>query len=188
VNGQIQYEHDFDVTSDPTPETVSAATSQMAADLTRQIARDGLPIAAARRPLPPEEECHFAAPVRFGRRHADAFGYLELTNLRIRFHGSLDLGIVWNEVAGVELVGHDLIVSLSGTRRRLRFSCQALGEAIAASVIARHLITRVLTSSPGAQLVAHACRTTSFKSRSPACGAATSTRLLWCGVLTRNGT
>jgi hypothetical protein len=150
VNGQIQYEHDFGVTSDPTPETAAETTRQTAADLTRQIADDGLPLVAARRPLPPDEQCHFAAPVRFGRRRADAFGYLELTNLRIRFHGSIDLGIAWNEVAGVELVGHDIIVSLGGTRRRLRFCCQALGEAIEGSVIAHHLITRCVASSSAA--------------------------------------
>jgi hypothetical protein len=150
MNGQIQYEHDFDVTSDPTLETDAEIPSQRAADLTEQIARDGLPVVAARRTLPPEEQCHFAAPVRFGRRRADAFGYLELTNLRIRFHGSLDLGIAWSEVAGVELVGHEIIVLLTGTRRRLCFRCHALAEAIAGSVIARHLFTRHAVSSSAA--------------------------------------
>lgn len=110
-----------------------------ALDLAERIAREGLPVIGSLNPLPPNDRCHFVTPVRFGRRRGDQIGHLELTSGWVKFHGALDLSVVWTEVAGVERDGHDIIVSLVDSRRVLRFSCHALEEAAHGAVVARHL-------------------------------------------------
>lgn len=110
-----------------------------ALDLAERIAREGLPVIASLNRLPPNDRCHFVTPVRFGRRRGDQIGHLELTSGWVKFHGALDLSIVWTEVADVERDGHDIIVSLVDSRRVLRFYCHALEEAAHGAVVARHL-------------------------------------------------
>lgn len=108
-------------------------------DFADRIAREGLPVVEAPERLPPEEQPHFVTPVRFGRRRSDQCGHLELTNARLRFHGALDVGVAWSEVAAVERTGHEILVSLASSRKLLRFSCYAATEAARGTLIARHL-------------------------------------------------
>lgn len=123
-----------------------------ALDLAERIAREGLPVIASLNPLPPNDRCHFVTPVRFGRRRGDQIGHLELTTGWVKFHGALDLSVVWTEVADVERDGHDIIVSLVDSRRVLRFCCHALEEAAHGAVVARHLAcgmaSQALSSNP----------------------------------------
>lgn len=110
-----------------------------AIDFAERIARDGLPVLASLNPLPPDDRCHFFTPVRFGRRRGDQIGHLEMTSGWVKFHGALDLSVVWTEVATVERAGRDIIVALHDSRRVLRFSCHAPEEAARGAVVARHL-------------------------------------------------
>lgn len=111
-----------------------------ALDFADQISRIGLPIVVSLDPLPEGESCHFVTPVRFGRRRNDQFGHLELTTRWLRFHGALDLSVVWPAVARVTRSGRDIIVSLTESRRVLRFCCHALSEASRGTVVAVHLV------------------------------------------------
>lgn len=111
-----------------------------AVDLAAQIADRGLPIVDTLEPLPSDERCHFVTPVRFGRRRNDQWGHLELTNRRVRFHGVLDLSVVWTEVGSVERTGRIIVVALIEGGRVLRFCCHAISEAARAEVVARQLV------------------------------------------------
>jgi hypothetical protein len=110
-----------------------------ALELASQIARDALPVVVSDEPLAPGDVCHFAAPVRFGRRRADQFGHLSLTSGWLKFRGALDLSVAWTEVASVQRTGREIIVSLHNSKRVLRFLCHSASEAGRAGVLARHL-------------------------------------------------
>ena len=110
-----------------------------ALDLADRIARGELPVVISLETLPEGESCHFVTPVRFGRRRADQFGHLELTTSWLRFHGALDVSVVWPAIAGVQRTGRDVIVSLVDSRRMLRFCCHAVSEAACAAVVAQYL-------------------------------------------------
>ena len=109
-------------------------------DLTEQIARLGPPVVTSEHVLPKNECCHFVTPVRFGRRRSDQIGHLELTSGWLKFHGALDMSIVWAEVGDVERCGRDMVVSLSNGRRVLRFSCHAIRETVRAVVVCKYLV------------------------------------------------
>ncbi len=110
-----------------------------ALDLADQIARSGLPIVVGFGTPPLGESCHFVTPVRFGRRRSDQFGHLDLTSSWLRFHGALDLSVVWTEVASVQRSGHDIVISLAESSRCFRFCCHALSEAARGAVVASYL-------------------------------------------------
>lgn len=108
-------------------------------DFADRLAREGLPIVESLERLQPHERSHFVTPVRFGRRRSDQCGHLELTSDRLRFHGALDVSVVWSEIAAVERAGHEIVVSLANSRRVLRFSCYAATEAARGALLVRHL-------------------------------------------------
>jgi hypothetical protein len=116
-----------------------------AADLADQIVRHGVPEVLPLEPLPANQRCHFLAPVRCGRRGADRIGHLELTSDWLKFCGPSDVNVTWTEIAGIERVGREIVVSLVNSRRLLRFACQTLNEAARGAVIARYLAARVAT-------------------------------------------
>lgn len=86
-----------------------------------------------------DDPCHLSMPVRFGRRRTDQVGHLVFTSAWLRFHGTVDFAVSWVEVATVAQDGRDLVVSLHGTRRTLRFCCQGEPEAVRARATALHL-------------------------------------------------
>lgn len=110
-----------------------------ALDLADHIAMGDIPVVVSLEPLPQGECCHFVTPVRFGRRRADQFGHLDLTTSWLRFHGALDVSVVWPAISGVQRTGRDVIVALQDSRRVLRFCCHAVSEAARASVVAAYL-------------------------------------------------
>lgn len=138
MDGQNQYAVGDPVTSQPTSDAELRAV-QEAIDCGERLAHHGLPLVEPIGHLPPGEHAHFVTPVRFGRRRTDQCGHLELTNTRLRFHGALDVGVAWSEVASIERTGHEILVSLATSRKLLRFSCYAAAEAARGTVIARHL-------------------------------------------------
>jgi hypothetical protein len=118
-----------------------------ALDLADRFALEGLPIVPSVDRLPPGEHCHFATPVRFGRRRADQIGHVELTSSWLKFHGALDMSVVWSEVAKVEREGRDILVSLLESRRVLRFCCHSAEEAARGTSVARCLMTGAASCS-----------------------------------------
>ena len=110
-----------------------------ATELANRLRRGEWPTATAPDPLAPGDECHYVTPVRFGRRRADQYGHLILTSGWLKFRGTLDLSITWSEVADVQRVSRDVVVSLQDSRRLLRFSCHSAGEAARGVVLAQHL-------------------------------------------------
>lgn len=138
MGGQNQYAAVEPVTSQPTPDAELRAV-QETIDFGDRIASQGLPVVEPIGRLPPDERAHFVTPVRFGRRRSDQCGHLELTSARLRFHGALDVGVAWSEVASVERTGHEIVVSLATSRRVLRFSCYAPTEAARGTLIAQQL-------------------------------------------------
>lgn len=146
MNGQIQYGTTRGMTSTTTVDTdtddsalAETRASNEALALAEQIAGKGLPTVTGFDTLPPNESCHFLAPVRFGRRRADQFGHLELTSTWMRFHGALDVSVVWSQVATVTRSGHDIVISLDDSTREFRFWCYARSEAARGGVIASYL-------------------------------------------------
>jgi hypothetical protein len=111
-----------------------------ALDFAERLSLEGLPVVPALDPLPPGEQCHFAVPVRFGRRRGDQIGHVELTSSWLRFHGALDMSVVWSEVSSVVRDGRDIIVSLLDSRRVLRFCCHSAEEAARGASVAKHLM------------------------------------------------
>ena len=85
------------------------------------------------------EIAHFSAPVRSGRRRHDKVGHLEMTNVRLRFHGPIDINLAWDEVAGIERVDRDLVISAGNRRRQLRFCFHTTEEADQGVLIARSI-------------------------------------------------
>lgn len=118
-----------------------------ALDLADRFALEGLPIVPSVDRLPAGEHCHFATPVRFGRRRADQIGHVELTSSWLKFHGALDMNVVWSEVARVEREGRDILVSLLESRRVLRFCCHSAEEAARGTSVARCLMTGAASCS-----------------------------------------
>ena len=110
-----------------------------AVDYDDRLSIEGLPIVPSVDRQPPGEHCHFATPVRFGRRESDQLGHLEFTSVWLRFHGALDLSVVWSEVAAVEREGRGILMSLVESRRQLHFCCESTAEAARGVVIARRL-------------------------------------------------
>jgi hypothetical protein len=100
-----------------------------------------------RETYPDGDRCHFATPVRFGRRRTDQVGHLLLTSQWLQFRGTVDLSIAWGEVSAIEHTGRDLVIALNGSRRTVRFCCQSDEEAQRAGVTARHL-TALAQSEP----------------------------------------
>ncbi len=94
-----------------------------------------------------DDPCHFATPVRFGRRRTDQVGHLVFTSAWLRFRGTVDFAVAWAEVGSVAHAGPDLVVSLHGTRRTLRFCCHTDHEAARAAATAVHL-TALAQSEP----------------------------------------
>lgn len=84
-------------------------------------------------------DCHFAAPVRFGRRKTDQVGHLLLTTAGLLFRGTIEMSLAWTEVSHVERNGRQLRVSRAGTQRLLCFCCQTDDEAARAAIVANHL-------------------------------------------------
>lgn len=109
------------------------------AELSRRMGRGEIPRAKAPDPLAPGDQCHFVAPVRFGRRRSDQYGHLVLTSGWLKFRGTLDLSVAWDQVATVDRLGREIVVSLEDSRRLFRFSCHSLGEAARGAVIAQYL-------------------------------------------------
>ena len=150
VNGQIQYGLFRPMTSAPTPAAsnldlpLSLALEERQAledvlALAEAIAHDNLPVVATREPLPAGDICHFATPVRFGRRRTDQFGHLELTNAWLTFRAALDVSVSWSEVAHVHCAGREVEITLVDSTRLLRFWCPCLSDAARACVLAEHL-------------------------------------------------
>jgi hypothetical protein len=98
-------------------------------------------------PLREDDREHLTLPVRFGRRRTDQVGHLRFSNGWLHFRGTVDLSVSWSEIARVDHAGEDLVVSLQGTQRTLRFSCQSVDDAQRACVTAAHL-TALAQSEP----------------------------------------
>jgi hypothetical protein len=122
-------------------EVAQIRASLGALDLASKLAQDALPVVASIEPLAPGDVCHFVTPVRFGRRRSDQFGHLSLTSGWLKYRGGVDISVAWTELADVQRAGRDIIFSLHDSKRVLRFSCNAVGEAAQAGVLAQHLIT-----------------------------------------------
>jgi hypothetical protein len=127
-----------------------------ALDFADYLARHGLPTVAPIAELPHGESCHFVTPARFGRRRSDQCGHLELTTSWLKFRAALDMSIVWSEVADVRRVGRDIQVSLTDSRRPLRFCCPTPGEAVRGAVLAQHLLEASRVKSAGSDAEYHA--------------------------------
>lgn len=120
-----------------------------ALDIQDRIGMGMLPIISERVDgLSPNDACHFAAPVRFGRRLADQFGHLLFTSSWIRFRGAMDMSITWTEVCDVQRDRREIVVSLLQSRRTLRFWCHTYSEAAVGVIIGEHRV-HTHTGSPG---------------------------------------
>jgi len=108
-------------------------------ELLTHLRRGELPKVLAPDPLAPGDECHFVTPVRFGRRRADQYGHLVLTSGWLKFRGTIDVSVTWDEVADVQRARREIVVSLRDSRRLLRFSCHSDSEAVRGALIAEHL-------------------------------------------------
>jgi hypothetical protein len=128
-------------------ELTEIRVSLEALDFADRLTLEGLPIVPSVDRLPAGEHCHFATPVRFGRRRADQIGHVELTSSWLKFHGALDVSVVWSAVARVEREGPDILVSLLESRRVLRFSCHSAEEAARGTSVARHLVAGAASCS-----------------------------------------
>ena len=131
--------------------SADAAAEREALDLANRLTNGELPTAKAPDPLAPGDSCHFAAPVRFGRRRADQYGHLVLTAGWLKFRGTQDVSVAWDEVANVQRAGREVIVSFERSRRLLRFSCYSIGEAARGGVIATHLMRSARPPAVGIQ-------------------------------------
>ena len=120
-----------------------------ALDLREGLSRGEFPSAELSDPVAPGEACYFVCAVRFGRRRADQFGHLVLTNASLRFRGALDVSIGWGEIASVRRNARDVIVALQDSRRVLRFCCHSHMEAARAGVLAEYLAQAARDESAG---------------------------------------
>ena len=125
--------------SDVSDELSQIDAALEAIDLRSRIERGELPV-AMETAASSGEPCRFHAPVRFGRRRADQFGHLLMTDSWLRFRGAVDVSIVWSEVDLVRREGHEIVVGLRESRRMLRFWCQSYSEAAVGEVIAQSMM------------------------------------------------
>jgi hypothetical protein len=119
----------------PNDTTIQLETTE----LVNRLRRGELPTATAPDSLAPGDECHYVTPVRFGRRRADQYGHLILTRGWLKFRGTMDLSVTWSEVADVQRVACEIVVSLQDSGRLLRFSSHSDGEAARGVLLAQHL-------------------------------------------------
>ena len=124
-------------------------------DLADEIARDNLPVVATIDALPAGDVCHFATPVRFGRRRSDQFGHLQLTNAWLKFRAVLDVSVAWSEVAQVNRTGREVEVALVDSTRLLRFWCPCLTDAARAAVLAEHFARMARGRAVAAHATSH---------------------------------
>ena len=108
-------------------------------EFSNRLERGDLPAAKPPDPLAPGDTCHYVTPVRFGRRRSDQYGHLVLTGGWMKFRGTLDVSVSWSEVARVDRVSREVVISLEDSRRMLRFSCHSEAEAARGALLARHL-------------------------------------------------
>jgi hypothetical protein len=125
------------------PATVDAELDEAHArqcehDLADSIAAGVLPVVATDDSLPAGNVCHFASPVRFGRRRADQCGHLELTSSWLKFRAVIDVSVVWSEIADVQRTGREVIVTLADSTKPLHFWCPSMTDAARAAVLAKH--------------------------------------------------
>ena len=125
--------------SEISEELAQIRASLDALTLRDQMRRGHLPVIPGVESLAVGDECHFSAPVRFGRRKVDQVGHLLLTAGWLKFRGTFDISLTWSEVGIVQRAGRDVVVAVAGSRRVLRFCCGSIDEAARASVIAEHL-------------------------------------------------
>jgi len=118
-----------------------------AAAMRNEIAVGRMPVVQIESALPPGDVCHFAAPVRTGRRRTDQAGRLLLTSSWLKFSGTNDLSIAWTQVDEVRRSGNDLVVSVGDRTRGCRLSFPTLEDAARCSVIAAHLSELAQTGS-----------------------------------------
>ena len=119
------------------PDEVAGA--YISSDLSDPLLQGDLPVVTPPDPLAPGDQCHFVAPVRFGRRRADLYGHLLLTSGWLKFRGTLDLSITWSEIAEVHLAAREIVIALQDSRRLLRFSCHSQAETARGATIAHCL-------------------------------------------------
>jgi hypothetical protein len=121
-----------------------------ATELANRLKQGDVPVATAPDPLAPGDQCHYVTPVRFGRRRVDQYGHVVLTSGWLKFRGTLDLSVTWSEIADVQRATREIVVSLEGSRRLLRFSCHSEVEAARGVVIAQYLAqsARLHTADP----------------------------------------
>ena len=90
----------------------------------------GLPLSLTSIPSPPSSEVAcFSAPARCGRRRRDEVGRLELTNHRLRFHGTIDINIAWADVATIDRADREIVITARERRRQFRFCFHTSEEA-----------------------------------------------------------
>ena len=110
-------------------------------ELLARLRRGDLPKVKPLDPLAPGDECHFVAPVRYGRRRADQYGHLVLTGGWLKFRGGTsDVSVAWSEVASLHRAGTEIVIALRDSRRLLRFSCHSESETARGFLIAQHLV------------------------------------------------
>jgi hypothetical protein len=124
--------------------------------LTEAIACGRLPVVPTRDALPAGDVCHFATPVRFGRRRTDQFGHLELTNRCLTFKAALDISLAWSEVARVQRTGREVAITLGDSTRLLRFCCPCVTDAARAAVLASHFVAAARSGGAAANAAYHA--------------------------------
>src|SRR5204863_3707564 len=125
-------------------------------DLADAIARGDLPVSETNDRLPAGDVCHFASPVRFGRRRTDQFGHLELTNGWLKFYAVIDVSVAWSEVAHVHRLGREVTITLIDSTRLLRFWCPCLTDAARAAVLAQHFARPSRGHATAADATCHA--------------------------------
>jgi hypothetical protein len=69
----------------------------------------------------------------------DQYGHVVLTAGWLKFRGTFDVSVAWDQIRTVERTGREMVVSLRDSRRLLRFSCHSEGEAARGALIAGHL-------------------------------------------------
>jgi len=139
-----------------TPELAQVHASLDALALRDRLKAGDLPTVAAPEPLAAGDVCHFTCPVRFGRRRADQVGHLLFTGGWLRFRGAVDVSVPWSDVATVERVAGEVVISVQDSHRILRFHCPTLDDALRACVLAEHLAQTAHQSGPDDGTLYHA--------------------------------
>jgi hypothetical protein len=142
LEGLLRYARALELRDeDISGELTSLRASLDGLELTARLERGDLPVVAATG-LAPGDACRFMAAARFGRRCADQFGHVLLTDGWFEFRGAFDVSVAWSEVSQVERAGTEIIVQLRDTRRMLRCSLLTVIDATRAGVLAQHLTRR----------------------------------------------